>query len=76
MGELTVSHVSRELKCSQTAPRKHQEEFHKGEAPRFYMRVVNFYKTALSRQIGEAVRIDRRGGAGNILNSKSEYDRC
>ena len=55
---------------------KHQEEFHKGEAPRFYMRVVNFYKTALSRQIGEAVRIDRRGGAGNILNSKSEYDRC
>ena len=55
---------------------KHQEEHHGGEAVRFYMRVVGFYKTALSRQIGEAVRIDRRGGAGSILNSKSEYDRC
>ena len=55
---------------------KHQEEYHGGEAAKFYMRVVGFYKTALSRQIGEAVRIDRRGGAGNILNSKSEYDRC
>ena len=26
--------------------------------------------------MGEAVRIGRRGGAGNILNSKSEYNRC
>ena len=40
------------------------------------MRVVRSYKTALSRQIGEAVRIRRRGGAGLILNSKSEYNRC
>ena len=40
------------------------------------MRVVRSYKTALSRQIGEAVRIHRRGGAGLILNSKSEYNRC
>ena len=40
------------------------------------MRIVGYYKTALSRQIGEAVRIDRRGGAGSILNNKSEYDRC
>ena len=29
-----------------------------------------------SRQVGEAVRIRRRGGAGSILNSKTEYDRC
>ena len=40
------------------------------------MRVVKYYKSALSRQIGEAVRIRRRGGAGNILNSKAEFDRC
>ena len=37
------------------------------------MRVVRNYKTALSRQIGGAVRMRRRGGAGMILNSKSEY---
>ena len=40
------------------------------------MRAVRFYRSALSRQVGEAVRIRRRGGAGNILNSKTEYDRC
>ena len=43
-----------------------------------YCRVesVNYYKSALSRQIGEAVRIGRRGGAGMVLNSKSEFNRC
>ena len=51
-------------------------EAHEGAAPKFYMRVVKYYKSALSRQIGEAVRIRRRGGAGNILNSKAEFDRC
>ena len=56
--------------------RKHQEEAHDGAAPKFCMRVVKSYKSALSRQIGEAVRIRRRGGAGCILNSKSEFDRC
>ena len=40
------------------------------------MRVVKHYKSALSRQVGEAVRIRRRGGAGMILNSKSEFNRC
>ena len=57
--------------------RRHQEAEHGGDgAPKFIMRVVQFSKTALSRQIGEAVRIGRRGGAGRILNSKSEYNRC
>ena len=57
--------------------RRHQEAEHGGDgAPKFIMRVVKFSKTALSRQIGEAVRISRRGGAGRILNSKSEYNRC
>ena len=55
---------------------KHQIEAHKGAAPKFYMRVVKNFKSALSRQISEAVRIRRRGGAGSILNSKAEYDRC
>ena len=44
--------------------------------PKFIMRVVQHCRTPLSRQIGEAVRIRRRGGAGCILNSKAEYDRC
>ena len=40
------------------------------------MRAVSFHKTALSRQVAEAVRIRRRGGEGAILNSKAEYNRC
>ena len=40
------------------------------------VRAVKFYKSALSRQLGEAVRIRRRGGQGSILNSKSEFDLC
>ena len=55
---------------------QHQAMEHGGEPPDFMMRVVSFHKTALSRQIKEAVRIRRRGGAGAILNSKSEYNRC
>ena len=57
--------------------RKHQETDHGGDgSPEFMMRVVGYYKSALSRQIGEAVRIGRRGGAGMVLNSKSEFNRC
>ena len=40
------------------------------------VRAVKFYKSALSRQLVEAVRIRRRGGQGSILNSKSEYGLC
>ena len=40
------------------------------------MRVVGSYRSALGRQVSEAIRIRRRGGLGNILNSKSEYNRC
>ena len=45
------------------------------EKPEFVVRAVFFYRSALMRQIGEAVRIRRRGGLGSILNSKSEFDR-
>ena len=56
---------------------RHQETVHNGAGkPNFVMRAIKYYRTALSRQIGEACRIRRRGGQGNILNSKSEYDRC
>ena len=41
--------------------------------PEFIMKVVGFHRTALSRQVGEAVRIMRRG---LVLNSKSEFSRC
>ena len=56
---------------------KHQEEAHSSnEDPKFTMRVVRSYRSALARQVGEAVRIRRRGGEGRILNSKAEYSRC
>ena len=54
----------------------HQMLEHGGEPPNFIMRAVSYHKTALSRQVKEAVRIRRRGGAGAILNSKSEFNRC
>ena len=40
------------------------------------MKMVSNHRTALSRQIKEAVRIMRRGGEGGVLNSKSEFSRC
>ena len=44
------------------------------EPPKFNTKVVQSFQDALSRHIGEAVRIDLR--SGNVLNSKSEYNRC
>ena len=41
---------------------------------RFKIRVVRTCQDALSRQVGESVRIDLRGG--NVLNSRTEYSRC
>ena len=56
---------------------KHMELHHGGkEDPNFVFKVVQFHRSALSRQVGEAVRIRRRGGEGGILNSRSEYSRC
>ena len=55
---------------------KHQQIAHNDSSPNFIMRMVGTYKTALGRQVGEAVRIRRRGGATGILNSKTEYSRC
>ena len=43
--------------------------------PKYMMKVVQFHRSALSRQVGEAIRIQRRGGE-MTLNSKTEYNRC
>ena len=55
---------------------KHQAIEHEGEDLEFIFKVVSHHRTALSRQVREAVRIGRRGGAGRILNSRSEFNRC
>ena len=55
---------------------QHQKIEHGGEQePVFAMKVIRFYKTALARQVAEAVRIRRRGGEGAILNSRGEFNR-
>ena len=55
---------------------KHQEMEHGGAEVQFILQPVSYHKTALGRQVAEAVRIRRRGGEGAILNSKSEFSRC
>ena len=49
---------------------------HQGEPPNFILKPVRYFRSALSRQIAEAVRIRRRGAEGAILNSKGEFNRC
>ena len=54
---------------------KHHLIHHKGEGePEMRFKVLGNFRTALSRQIAEAIRIRRRGTV--VLNSKGEYDRC
>ena len=55
---------------------RHQGLVHPGEPPAFHFKLVSSHRSALSRQVREAVRIRRRGGAGQILNSKCEFNRC
>ena len=40
---------------------RHQKLVHDGEPAAFVMRIAGSYKSALSRQVGEAMRIRRRG---------------
>ena len=55
---------------------KHHVLAHGGRGePQFHFRPVRFHRTALGRQLHEAVRIRRRGGEV-VLNSKGEYNRC
>ena len=55
---------------------KHQAMEHVEEEPEFIFKIVSYHRSSLNRQVREAVRIRRRGGAGQILNSKAEYNRC
>ena len=55
---------------------KHQSGEHSEAKPEFFFKMISTHRSALGRQVREAVRIRRRGGAGAILNSKSEFNRC
>ena len=55
---------------------KHHVIHHGGVGePSFHLRPIRFLKTALTRQISEAVRI-ANWGEERIINSKGEYNRC
>ena len=54
---------------------KHWQNQHGGQKTAFKFKVVSFHNSPLDRQVSEAVRIARTG-AGKILNSKGEYNRC
>ena len=55
---------------------KHQELHHGGQGePKFLLRPIKFLTTALTRQLSEAVRIQRLG-EDVVLNSRGEYNRC
>ena len=56
---------------------KHQEQCHGGSREqKFIFKIVGAPKSALNRQVGEAIRIRNRGGEGAILNARGEYNRC
>ena len=62
--------------CEKSHMVRHQRVEHPGEEPTVIFKLVSSHKTALGRQVREAIRIKRRGGAANILNSKGEFNRC
>ena len=70
-------HAALKNKSENSHMYKHWLLHHPGEEePKFIMKVVQFHGTALSRQVGEAVRIARRGRDTPLLNSRGEYNRC
>ena len=55
---------------------EHQNEIRLDELE-FGMRIRTSFRTALERQVGEAIAISREKRAGTtLLNSKAEYNRC
>ena len=54
---------------------KHQKLEHPGENQPSFLR-WSVTTRRLERQIKEAVRVRRGGGAGSILNSRGEFNRC
>ena len=58
---------------------KHYFEHHSGEKleeMRFGARIVKPARTAFNRQVCESVHIQENAAKHEILNSKSEYNRC
>ena len=58
---------------------KHIVEHHEGLDPtevEFRMKAVKFHQSAFERQIFESVKIQTIRDKHNLLNSKSEYNRC
>ena len=55
---------------------KHKTLEHKDEEVTFTMRVLKRHKSALERQVHESILIEMKQKEGNILNSKSGYNRC
>ena len=58
---------------------KHVLLNHPGQEPdkiRFGMRIIRTCKSSFERQIHESVLIQREREQHNILNSRSEYNRC
>ena len=51
---------------------KHQLMEHNGEQAHFIIRVVGSQRSALRRQVGEVVRIRRRGGGGKQIKLQSQ----
>ena len=54
---------------------QHMVEEHSKEMdkPEFRFKVVKTFKSALDRQVAEAIRIEMRG---NVLNRRGEFNRC
>ena len=54
---------------------EHEHAAHRGEdgSPAFRFKVVKGCRTALERQVREAVRIQQRG---SVLNKRGEFNRC
>ena len=63
------------MKKEESHMHQHMVEEHRKEIdrPEFRFRVVRAFKTALDRQIAEAIRIEMRG---QVLNRRGEFNRC
>ena len=60
-------------------PKKDIMEMHADEEIKdivFHAKVVKYTRSAFERQILESVIIQEKRESNNILNSKSEYNRC
>ena len=73
--ERTCEHwLAAEQKKDESHMYQHMVEAHNGETePSFNFKVVRSFKSALDRQIAEAIRIEMRG---SVLNRRGEFNRC